>query len=247
MRNLKLELKVLADIGLLGMPNAGKSSFIRAISSAKPKVADYPFTTLVPNLGVVKVQKHRSFVVADIPGLIEGAADGAGLGIRFLKHLTRCRVLLHIVDMAPLDDSDPVEQVRIIAKELESFSPTLAKRERWLLLNKIDLLPEEEVEERCQALVDALGWEGPVFRISALQQQGTEPLCGKIMTHLENIWETESESEEARKRETEFQADMAAEVRERVEELRLRRRAQKGDDDDDFDDDDYDVEVEYVR
>lgn len=247
MRNLKLELKVLADIGLLGMPNAGKSSFIRAISSAKPKVADYPFTTLVPNLGVVKVQKHRSFVVADIPGLIEGAADGAGLGIRFLKHLTRCRVLLHIVDMAPLDDSDPVEQVRIIAKELESFSPTLAKRERWLLLNKIDLLPEEEVEERCQALVDALGWEGPVFRISALQQQGTEPLCGKVMTHLENIWETESESEEARKLETEFQADMAAEVRERVEELRLRRRAQKGDDDDDFDDDDYDVEVEYVR
>ncbi len=248
MRNLKLELKVLADIGLLGLPNAGKSSFIRAISSAKPKVADYPFTTLVPNLGVVKVQKHRSFVVADIPGLIEGAADGAGLGIRFLKHLTRCRVLLHIVDMAPLDESDPVEQVRIIANELESFSPTLAKRERWLLLNKIDLLPEDEVEARCQALVAELGWEGPVFHISALQQQGTEPLCGQVMTHLEHIWETESESEEARKRESEFQADMAAEVRERVEELRLRRRARKGDDDDDdFDDDDYDVEVEYVR
>lgn len=249
MRNLKLELKVLADVGLLGLPNAGKSSFIRAISSAKPKVADYPFTTLVPNLGVVKVQKHRSFVVADIPGLIEGAADGAGLGIRFLKHLTRCRVLLHIVDMAPLDDSDPVEQVRTIANELESFSPTLATRERWLLLNKIDLLPEDEAEARCQALVDKLGWEGPVFRISALQRQGTEPLCGELMTHLENIWETESENEEAREREAQFQADMAAEVRERVEELRLRRRAaRKGDDDDDdFDDDDYDVEVEYVR
>jgi GTP-binding protein len=249
MRNLKLELKVLADVGLLGLPNAGKSSFIRAISSAKPKVADYPFTTLVPNLGVVKVQKHRSFVVADIPGLIEGAADGAGLGIRFLKHLTRCRVLLHIVDMAPLDDSDPVEQVRTIANELESFSPTLATRERWLLLNKIDLLPEDEADARCQALVDKLGWEGPVFRISALQRQGTEPLCGELMTHLENIWETESENEEAREREAQFQADMAAEVRERVEELRLRRRAaRKGDDDDDdFDDDDYDVEVEYVR
>ncbi|WP_286805625.1 Obg family GTPase CgtA [Marinimicrobium sp. UBA4209] len=249
MRNLKLELKVLADIGLLGLPNAGKSSFIRAISSAKPKVADYPFTTLVPNLGVVKVQKHRSFVVADIPGLIEGAADGAGLGIRFLKHLTRCRVLLHIVDMAPLDDSDPVQQVRTIANELESFSPTLATRERWLLLNKIDLLPEDEADARCQALVDKLGWEGPVFRISALQRQGTEPLCGELMTHLENIWETESENEEAREREAQFQADMAAEVRERVEELRLRRRAaRKGDDDDDdFDDDDYDVEVEYVR
>ncbi|WP_024460888.1 Obg family GTPase CgtA [Marinimicrobium sp. LS-A18] len=249
MRNLKLELKVLADVGLLGLPNAGKSSFIRAISSAKPKVADYPFTTLVPNLGVVKVQKHRSFVVADIPGLIEGAADGAGLGIRFLKHLTRCRVLLHIVDMAPLDDSDPVEQVRTIANELESFSPTLATRERWLLLNKIDLLPEDEAEARCQALVDELGWEGPVFRISALQRQGTEPLCGELMTHLENIWETESENGEAREREAQFQADMAAEVRERVEELRLRRRAaRKGDDDDDdFDDDDYDVEVEYVR
>ncbi|WP_347330873.1 Obg family GTPase CgtA [Marinimicrobium locisalis] len=248
MRNLKLELKVLADVGLLGMPNAGKSSFIRAISAAKPKVADYPFTTLVPNLGVVKVQKHRSFVVADIPGLIEGAADGAGLGIRFLKHLTRCRLLLHIVDMAPPDGSDPMEQIRTITKELESFSPTLAKRERWLLLNKIDLLPAADAEEHCQALIDKLDWDGPVYRISALERTGTEPLCGQIMTHLEAIWESEADSEEAREREFQFQADMAAEVRERIEELRLRRRAErKGDDDDDFDDDDYDVEVEYVR
>lgn len=249
MRNLKLELKVLADVGLLGMPNAGKSSFIRAISAAKPKVADYPFTTLVPNLGVVKVQKHRSFVVADIPGLIEGAADGAGLGIRFLKHLTRCRLLLHIVDMAPPDGSDPAEQIRTITKELESFSPTLATRERWLLLNKIDLLPAAEAEEHCQALIDKLEWDGPVYRISALERTGTEPLCGQIMTHLEDIWETETDSEEAREREFKFQADMAAEVRERIEELRLRRRAERkgDDDDDDFDDDDYDVEVEYVR
>lgn len=246
-RNLKLELKVLADVGLLGMPNAGKSSFIRAISSAKPKVAGYPFTTLVPNLGVVKVQKHRSFVVADIPGLIEGAADGAGLGIRFLKHLTRCRFLLHIVDMAPYDDSDPEAQVRAITKELESFSPTLAKRERWLLLNKVDLLPPDEVDERCQALVKALDWQGPVFPISAMEQTGTAPLCGKIMTYLEDIWGEEAESEEAREREFNIQSAMASEVRERVETLRERRRSNKDDDDDDFDDDDYDVEVEYVR
>lgn len=160
-RNLKLELKVLADVGMLGMPNAGKSSFIRAVSSAKPKVADYPFTTLIPNLGVVKVQQYRSFVIADIPGLIEGASEGAGLGVRFLKHLTRCRLLLHAVDMAPVDESDPVENVRIIANELQKFSPTLAGRDRWLLLNKIDLLDPDEVEERCQAVIDALQWTGP--------------------------------------------------------------------------------------
>lgn len=249
-RNLKLELKVLADVGLLGLPNAGKSSFIRAISSAKPKVADYPFTTLVPNLGVVKVQKHRSFVVADIPGLIEGASEGAGLGIRFLKHLARCRILLHIVDMAPLDGSDPEDQVRTITRELESFSPTLASRQRWLLLNKVDLLPEEEVNERCKALVKALDWQGPVFPISALQQTGTAQLCGQLMSHLEERWAEEAESEEARQREAEFQTRLSAEVRERIDTLRERRRASRkgdGSDDDDFDDDDYDVDVEYVH
>jgi len=203
----------------------------------------------VPNLGVVKVQKHRSFVIADIPGLIEGAADGAGLGIRFLKHLTRCRLLLHIVDMAPPDGSEPEDQVRTITKELESFSPTLAGRQRWLLLNKVDLLPEDEVNERCRALVEALDWQGPVFQISALQKTGTAPLCGQIMTELEQVWSEEAESEEARERENEFQAQMAAEVRERIETLRQQRRASRkeDDDDDDFDDDDYDVEVEYVR
>ncbi|WP_111641099.1 Obg family GTPase CgtA [Marinimicrobium alkaliphilum] len=251
-RQLKLEMKVLADVGLLGLPNAGKSSFIRAISSAKPKVADYPFTTLVPNLGVVSVQKHRSFVVADIPGLIEGASEGAGLGIRFLKHLTRCRVLLHIVDMLPPDGSDPAEQAQMIIEELEEFSPTLAGRERWLLLNKIDLLPPGEAEARCQAVVDALEWEGPVYTISALNRDGTEPLCGKIMTHLEDIWAAE-EDPEIRARELALQDQMAQEGRDRIEELRDRhraaRKAAKGehDDDDDFDDDDYDVEVEYVR
>ncbi|HTF98062.1 MAG TPA: Obg family GTPase CgtA [Cellvibrio sp.] len=249
MRNLKLELKVLADVGMLGLPNAGKSSFIRAVSSAKPKVADYPFTTLVPNLGVVKVQQHRSFVIADIPGVIEGAAEGAGLGVRFLKHLTRCRVLMHMVDMAPVDESSPAANVRMIANELEKFSPTLAKRERWLLLNKIDLLPPDEVEERCQAVVDELGWTGPVFRISALNREGTMPLAGKAMDLLEEIWEEEKANPEARERELELQNQMAQEARERIEELRqAQREARRArGEDDSFNEDDYDVEVIYVN
>ncbi len=156
MRRLKLELKVLADVGLLGLPNAGKSTFIRAVSAATPKVADYPFTTLVPNLGVVKVDSYRSFVVADIPGLIEGASDGAGLGIRFLKHLTRNRILLHIVDIAPLDESDPAEAAASIVRELERFSPTLASRPRWLILNKVDLLSPEELSARRDAVLKAM-------------------------------------------------------------------------------------------
>jgi GTP-binding protein len=248
-RNLKLELKVLADVGLLGLPNAGKSSFIRAVSSAKPKVADYPFTTLVPNLGVVKVQQHRSFVVADIPGVIEGAAEGAGLGIRFLKHLTRCRLLLHLVDMSPYDGSTPAGNAQAIINELGEFSPTLAKRDRWLLLNKVDLLPPDEVDARCQEVVDALGWEGPVFRISALNRQGTEPLCGKILDYLEERWEAEEEDSELAEAENAMQEAMQDEARERIEELRARHRARRladGDDDDDYDDDDYDVDFEYV-
>jgi GTP-binding protein len=250
MRNLKLELKVLADVGMLGLPNAGKSSFIRAVSSAKPKVADYPFTTLVPNLGVVKVQQYRSFVIADIPGLIEGAAEGAGLGVRFLKHLTRCRLMMHMVDMAPPDGSDPAENVRVIAEELQKFSSTLAQRERWLLLNKIDLLPPDEVEARCQQVVDQLGWTGPVFRISALNREGTDVIAGRAMDHLEAIWAEERENPEAKERELQLQQQMAQEARARIEELREAWRAAKrarGEDDDDFDDDDYDVEVEYVR
>ncbi len=187
-RQLRLELKLLADVGLLGMPNAGKSTLIRAISSATPKVADYPFTTLVPNLGVVSIEPHRSFVVADIPGLIEGAAEGAGLGIRFLKHLGRTRLLLHLVDMAPFDESsDPALEVRIIESELERFSPDLRSRERWLVLNKLDLLPEEERDQRCTALIRDLQWNGPVFRISALQREGTHELCCSIMEHIEQL------------------------------------------------------------
>ncbi len=187
-RTLKLELKVLADVGLLGLPNAGKSTLIRAVSAARPKVADYPFTTLHPNLGVVSVGEHRSFVMADVPGLIEGAAEGAGLGIRFLKHLQRTRLLLHLVDVAPYEGSgDPVKDAKSIVNELKKFSPELAERERWLVLNKLDLLPEDEREERCKAIIKGLKWKGPVFRIAAISGQGTRELAGKIMDRLEEL------------------------------------------------------------
>lgn len=183
-RNLRLSLKVLADVGLLGLPNAGKSTFIRSVSAATPKVADYPFTTLHPHLGVVRVDVSRSFVIADVPGLIEGAAEGAGLGIRFLKHLERTKVLLHLVDVAPMDDSDPVATVHIIANELEKFSPELAAKPRWLVLNKTDLLPEATRAQRCQEIIKALDWTGPVYSISALQGEGTRALCYDLMDFL---------------------------------------------------------------
>lgn len=185
-RVLRLELKLLADVGLLGLPNAGKSTLIRAVSAARPKVADYPFTTLHPNLGVVSVGIGRSFMMADIPGLIEGAAEGAGLGIRFLKHLQRTRLLLHVIDVAPLEGTgDPVADARKILVELEKFSPELREKQRWLVLNKVDLLPPEEREAICRSIVDGLGFEGPVFRISALAREGTERLCQDIMVYLE--------------------------------------------------------------
>ena len=185
-RRIRFELKVLADVGLLGLPNAGKSTLIRAVSSARPKVADYPFTTLHPNLGVVRVGPLKSFVMADIPGLIEGAAEGAGLGVQFLKHLARTSLLLHLVDLSPYSDSgDPVADVRTIEAELAKYSAELAGRERWLVLNKLDLLPEDEREARAQAVVEALGWSGPVFRIAAIGAEGTEPLCWRIMERLD--------------------------------------------------------------
>lgn len=250
-RDLKLELKVLADVGLLGLPNAGKSTFIRAVSSARPKVADYPFTTLVPNLGVVKVEAHRSFVVADIPGLIEGASEGAGLGIRFLKHLTRNRILLHLVDMAPFDGSDPADSALAIANELQSFSPTLAQRERWLVLNKSDLVDAETFAERRQAVLEALDWQGRVYEISAIRGEGTNALCGDLMTCLEEVRAREQANPELVEADTAMQLAMQQEARERIEELRAqyRRQAREGDDAEDFDDDeddDFDVEVEYV-
>lgn len=192
-RELRLELKLLADVGLLGFPNAGKSTFIRAVSAATPRVADYPFTTLYPNLGVVSLGPGQSFVVADIPGLIEGAAEGTGLGITFLKHVQRTHVLLHLVDAAPFDDGgDPVEtivgEVRAIEAELAKFDPELMHKPRWLLLNKMDLLPEAERGERQAAVLAGLGWEGPVFAISALAREGTQPICKRLMTTLEAIW-----------------------------------------------------------
>lgn len=249
-RDLKLELKVLADVGLLGLPNAGKSTFIRAVSSAKPKVADYPFTTLVPNLGVVKVQAHRSFVVADIPGLIGGASEGAGLGVRFLKHLTRCRILLHLVDMAPVDGSDPVANMQSITNELGQFSDTLAKREIWLVLNKTDLLPEDEREARCREVIDALAWQGKVFEMAAISQQGTEAITHAVMLRLEEIREAEQADPELIEQELAEQKKMQQEARERIEALRQRYRdakqQAKAKSDDDWDDDDYDVEFEYV-
>jgi GTP-binding protein len=187
-RELRLEMKLLADVGLLGMPNAGKSTLIRAVSAARPKVADYPFTTLYPNLGVVAVGPSRSFVMADIPGLIPGAAEGAGLGLRFLKHLQRTRILLHLVDVVPLDpDADPVADVRAIVKELRKFDAELAARERWLVLNKIDLLPPDEVDARCRAIVRRLRFKGPVHRISGLSGTGVEELSQAVMRRLEDI------------------------------------------------------------
>jgi GTP-binding protein len=191
-RHLKLELKVLADVGLLGMPNAGKSTLITAMSQAKPRIADYPFTTLHPNLGVVRVGQLQSFVMADIPGLIEGASEGAGLGIQFLKHLQRTRLLLHLVDIAPIDpDAEPAKEVRAIASELEKFSEELANKPRWLVINKIDLLTPEDLEVAREMLMSELDWDGPVFEVSAATGAGTEALGHAVIQALEEMEEEE--------------------------------------------------------
>jgi len=197
-RQLHLELIVLADVGLLGMPNAGKSSLISKVSAARPKVADYPFTTLYPNLGVGSLGRDRSFVIADIPGVIEGAAEGAGLGIQFLKHLSRTRLLLHLVDIAPLDESiDPADEVRRIWAEVLKFGGDLAERERWLVLNKKDLLLDEEYAERRDALLTALDWQGPVYGISAVTGEGTEQLLADLMSRIEALRADEQVEDEA--------------------------------------------------
>ena len=241
-RNLRMELLLLADVGLLGLPNAGKSTFIRAVSAARPKVADYPFTTLVPNLGVVRMGERNSFVIADIPGLIEGAAEGAGLGIRFLKHLERCRVLLHLVDILPVDGSDPAENAKTIIHELEKYSPELAAKPRWLVFNKLDLVLEEEADEIIERVVKELAWEGTVYRISAFDKQGTDPICYDIAGLLETLPRQE-ELEQAKPERVEFMWDDY-----HKEQLaQLHSEDDNDDDDDDWDDDDYDVEVIYTR
>ena len=251
-REIKLELKVLADVGLLGLPNAGKSTFIRSVSAARPKVADYPFTTLVPNLGVVGMSGDKSFVVADIPGLIEGASEGAGLGIRFLKHLTRTRLLLHLVDMMPYDGSTSGQNAQVIERELDAFSPTLAEGDRWLILNKVDLLREDDIDVACQQVIDDLEWKGPVFRMSGLASQGTKVLCAAIMDYIDDHRQRElvdpNLAELAEARRTEIQA----EARDRIEGLAETRRtarqqSQLDDDSDDDDHDDNDVEVVYAE
>ena len=184
---LHLELKLIADVGLLGMPNAGKSTLIRAVSAARPRVADYPFTTLHPNLGVVSVDRHRSFVIADIPGLIEGAADGVGLGIRFLKHLQRTRLLLHIIDVMPGEGADSaVDSARKILRELQRYDESLYRKPRWLVLNKLDLVPADQREALCAEIVAGLEWQAPVYTISALGRDGVDELCRDIMKYLED-------------------------------------------------------------
>ena len=253
-RDLKLELKVLADVGLLGLPNAGKSTLIRAVSAAKPKVADYPFTTMVPNLGVVDVGRMRSFVIADIPGVIAGAAEGAGLGTRFLKHLSRTRLLLHLVDMAPMDQSDPVEAVETIIHELGKFSPSLTLRERWLVLNKADQLLEDEQQAILDDVVERLEWEGPVFVISAAERQGTEELAKAVMNWLDERTRRLEDDEEYAAEMAELDKAIEEEARAHIQELDDRRALRKQglkereeEDDDDDEDDEDGPEIIYVR
>ncbi|AJJ64763.1 Obg family GTPase CgtA [Yersinia aldovae] len=241
-RELMLELLLLADVGMLGLPNAGKSTFIRAVSAAKPKVADYPFTTLIPSLGVVRMDHEQSFVVADIPGLIEGASDGAGLGIRFLKHLERCRVLLHLVDLAPIDESDPVENAKIIINELQQYSENLAQKPRWLVFNKIDIIGPEEAEIRAKAIAEALGWEDKYYMISAVNRDNVNALCWDVMKFLNTqpkaMAIVESEPEKVEFMWDDYHREQLAEVEAEAE----------SEDDDDWDEaDDDGVEFIYER
>ncbi|AAU38201.1 Obg family GTPase CgtA [Basfia succiniciproducens] len=226
-RDLQLELMLLADVGMLGLPNAGKSTFIRAVSAAKPKVADYPFTTLVPSLGVARVDANRSFVVADIPGLIEGASEGAGLGIRFLKHLERCRVLIHLVDIAPIDESDPADNIGIIESELFQYSEKLADKPRWLVFNKIDTISDEEAAKRAKDITERLGWEEDYYLISAATGKNIPQLIRDIMDFIE-----------ANPREVEEEEKAAEEVKFKWDDYHNEQLSERGfDDEEDWDDD----------
>ncbi|MFQ1023870.1 Obg family GTPase CgtA [Avibacterium paragallinarum] len=227
-RDLLLELMLLADVGMLGLPNAGKSTFIRAVSAAKPKVADYPFTTLVPSLGVARVDENRSFVIADIPGLIEGASEGAGLGIRFLKHLERCRVLIHLVDINPIDDSNPADNIAIIESELFQYSEKLADKTQWLVFNKIDTMSDEEAHERAKEILERLGWEGDYYLISAATGKNVPALCRDIMDYLD-----------AHPREEEKQPENPEEVKFKWDDYHQEQLAEHQFDEDDEDWDDW--------
>ena len=271
-RRLHLEMKVMADVGLLGLPNAGKSTLIRSVSAAKPKVADYPFTTLVPNLGVVKLGEFQHFVMADIPGLIQGASEGAGLGFKYLRHLSRCRFLLHVLDVMPGDRSDPLDNFHAIEAELAAYSPTLFERPRWLVLNKLDLISDEQAQAFSAQLAERLEWEEPIFSISAISGAGTAALTQAIMRWLNEQRAQEAENPEFAEHEAQIRAAIEAESVARVEAhlhklARLHPHAHTAPplsatqtstgtseavededwDDPDYDDDDYDVEVEYVR
>jgi len=235
-RRLQLQLRLVADVGLLGLPNAGKSTLIRSVSAARPKVADYPFTTLVPNLGVVSLGLEQSFVMADIPGLIPGAATGAGLGIRFLKHLSRTRLLLHVVDVQSVDGSDPVNNALSIVAELEKFSPALAAKERWLVLNKVDLIDHSSLEALKERLCQALGWQRDIFEISALNKTGCDELCARLMqavsVHRQRLREEEDYARQQRQQE----ADMVFEIRQAVEAARPSKKARGETLEEDWDD-----------
>lgn len=222
---LRLQLKVLADVGLLGFPNAGKSTLVSSVSAAKPKIADYPFTTLIPQLGVVKVDNYRSFVISDIPGLIEGASEGAGLGLRFLKHLSRTRVLLHVIDMAELDGGDPAGQAVAIVDELKNFAPSLLERERWLVFNKCDLLFDEEQDTVRQQVIQALNFKGKTFTISASERMGTQALCFDLMNYLEARVERLECDEEFAAGQDDLSKRIEAEVRLKIKQLSDARRA----------------------
>ena len=243
-REIKLELSLLADVGLLGLPNSGKSTLVQTVSAARPKVADYPFTTMVPNLGVVRLDSERSFVIADIPGVIKGASDGAGLGMRFLKHLTRTKLILHLVDISPLDGSSPKHAVEEIERELEKFSPTLATENRWLVVNKADLLSNDEHERVLKELIADLQWKGRFFLISGATGLGMELLCNSIYSHIDNLREKEESNPDYKRLVIENRKAIFREARDQINRIaELRRDAKKNSESDEGSD----IEVIFTK
>ena len=243
-REIKLELSLLADVGLLGLPNSGKSTLVQTVSAARPKVADYPFTTMVPNLGVVRLDSERSFVIADIPGVIKGASDGAGLGMRFLKHLTRTKLILHLVDISPLDGNSPKHAVEEIEHELEKFSPTLATEHRWLVVNKADLLSNDEHERVLKELIADLQWKGRFFLISGATGLGMELLCNSIYSHIDNLRKKEESNPDYKRLVIENRKAIFREARDQINRIaELRREAKKNSESDEGSD----IEVIFTK